>query len=179
MYVFHLAAEVTWTAASQQESFSIQYTPAKLADGIYGLRVQVSDASGNDSGVQPYEINFEVINESTITNFYPYPNPFSTQTRFVFTLTGELFPEDIKIQIMTISGRVVREIFMDELGPINIGNNLTDYAWDGRDNHGDQLANGVYLYRVLIKNPGEEFKHRKTSADKGFKNGFGKIYILR
>lgn len=173
------SAEVSWQAATDEQSFEINYTPESLQDGIYSLRAQVSDASGNSSGVSPYEISFEVINESTITNFYPYPNPFSSSTRFVFTLTGSEHPEDLKIQIMTITGRVVREIFMDELGTIKIGNNISDFAWDGRDNYGDQLANGVYLYRVMIKNPGGNFEHRKTAGDKGFKNGFGKLYLLR
>lgn len=170
---------VVWSPANEQDDFSIQYTPSRLEDGIYQLRAQVSDASGNASGVLPYEISFEVINASTISNFYPYPNPFSSSTRFVFTLTGEEIPEDIKIQIMTISGRIVKEIFMNELGNIRIGNNITEYAWDGRDNYGDQLANGVYLYRVMIKNPGENFKHKETNGDRGFKNGFGKMYLLR
>jgi len=51
----------------------------------------------------------------------------------VFTLTGMDIPDEIKIQIMTISGRIVREITQDELGPIKIGNNISDFAWDGRD----------------------------------------------
>lgn len=173
------SALVEWSPATTEENFKTVFTPEQLEDGIHSLRVLANDASGNPSGLKPYEINFEVINESTITNFYPYPNPFSSSTQFVFTLTGSQFPEDIKIQILTVTGRVVKEIFMDELGPLNIGNNRTDYAWDGRDNYGDQLANGVYLYRILIKNPGENFKHRETSADRGFKNGFGKMYLLR
>ena len=80
---------------------------------------------------------------------------------------------------MTISGRVVREITQDEIGPVKIGNNITEYAWDGRDEYGDLLANGVYLYRVFIESNGESLKHRFTSADRAFKNGYGKIYILR
>ncbi len=170
---------VTWSPATQESSFEIQYRPESLENGLYGFRVQAVDGSGNESGIQPYEITFEVINESTITNFYPYPNPFSTRTQFVFTLTGSEIPEDIKIQILTISGRVVREIFMSELGPIRIGNNKTEFAWDGTDRYGDQLANGVYLYRVMIKNPGSDFEHRDTAGDRGFKNGFGKMYLLR
>jgi flagellar hook assembly protein FlgD len=85
----------------------------------------------------------------------------------------------MKIQIMTVSGKVVREIFSDEIGPIHIGNNITEYAWDGKDDFGDQLANGVYLYRVIINNPSDNFKHRETSGDQGFDRGFGKIYLLR
>jgi flagellar hook assembly protein FlgD len=150
-----------------------------LEDGLYTLQIEASDASGNQAGEKPYQINFEVINESSITNFYPYPNPFSTSTRFVFTLTGSEVPQALKIQIMTVTGKVVREITQDELGPIHIGNNITDYAWDGRDEFGDKLANGVYLYRVVMQNAGEPFEHRATSGDKAFTKGVGKLYILR
>lgn len=165
-------------ANAKSNNFKIDYRPGVLEDGIYTLRVQGKDMSGNKSGLQPYEINFEVINESSITNFYPYPNPFSSSTRFVFTLTGSKIPEDILINIMTVTGKVVRQIRKAELGPLRIGNNLTEYAWDGRDEFGDQLANGVYLYQVKIKGDAD-YKHRQTSADKAFKKGFGKIYLLK
>lgn len=171
--------QISYEAATESEPFKLTYQPGPLSDGIYALRVNAADVSGNFSGLEPYEITFEVINESTITHFYPYPNPFSTQTRFVFTLTGSTIPDRIKIQIMTVSGRVVREITQDEIGPIRIGNNISQYAWDGRDEFGDPLANGVYLYKVFIENQGQQLSHRNTLADRGFKNGFGKLYILR
>ena len=168
-----------WTAATETTDFNIEYQPENLPDGIYTLRVQAADASGNKSGVQPYSINFEVINDSQITNFYPYPNPFSTSTRFVFTLTGSEIPDQIKIQIMTVTGKVVKEITQNELGPIRIGHNMSDYAWDGKDEFGDQLANGVYLYKVVVLKHGSFLEKRETSADKAFKKGFGKLYLLR
>ncbi len=171
--------EVAWQPASEDRDFSVEYQPATLEDGLYGLRVQATDAAGNQSGIQPYEINFEVVNESTVTHFYPYPNPFSTSTRFVFTLTGSDIPDQLKIQIMTVTGRVVREITQDEIGPINIGNNITDFAWDGTDEFGDQLANGVYLYRVIIRQNGQAIDRRATAADNAFNRDFGKLYILR
>jgi flagellar hook assembly protein FlgD len=123
-------------------------------------------------------VSFEVVTASSITHFYPYPNPFSTQTRFVFTLTGTEIPEKIKIQIMTISGRIVREINQDEIGPIKIGHNITQFAWDGTDEYGDLLANGVYFYRVMMES-NNRFDRRQTKGDGAFKNGFGKLYILR
>lgn len=165
-------------SSTKTNNFQIDYNPKKLADGMYKLRVQGADVSGNKSGSVPYEIEFQVINESSITNFYPYPNPFSTHTQFIFTLTGEEIPQDIQIQIMTVSGTVVREITKVELGPIHIGNNITQYAWDGRDQFGDLLANGLYLYQVRLKGA-NDFKHRKTAGDKAFKKNIGKIYILR
>ncbi|MDR7130110.1 hypothetical protein J2X69_002457 [Algoriphagus sp. 4150] len=164
---------LTWTPASEDEDFKVSMIPGPLEDGIYTLRI------ANETSSEPYEITFEVINESQITNFYPYPNPFSTSVRFVFTVTGMEVPDEIKIQIMTVTGKVVREILQNELGPIRIGNNLTEYAWDGKDEFGDQLANGVYIYRVMVRKNGQFMEHRPTAGDKAFKKGYGKMYLLR
>lgn len=148
-------------------------------DGTYTLSVQGSDKSGNLSGDLDYSVEFEIIHESTITSMMNYPNPFSTSTRFVFTLTGSEVPDDILIQIMTVSGRVVREISEDEIGAINIGRNITEFAWDGTDEFGDPLANGVYLYRVKTRINGESIEHRESGADQYFTKNFGKMYLIR
>jgi hypothetical protein len=169
-----------WIPASgNTNKFKIIYRGNFPMDGTYQLLVQGQDISGNISGDLDYRIDFEVINETTISYLMNYPNPFSTSTRFVFTLTGERIPDHMTIQIMTVTGKVVREITMAELGPINIGRNVTEYAWDGRDEFGDLLANGVYLYRVMTSLDGEKIKHRETEADKFFKQEFGKMYLMR
>jgi flagellar hook assembly protein FlgD len=157
----------------------VEFKPGNLENGKYRLQVQTVDASGNVSGSMTYAVTFEVVNESKISNFYPYPNPFSSSTRFVFTLTGGKVPENIKIQVMTVSGRVVREITKSELGPIKLGNNITSFAWDGTDEFGDRLANGVYLYRVITEMDGAAMNRFETAADNTFKNGIGKMYIMR
>lgn len=159
--------------------FKIEYFPEFVLDGTYELLIQASDKSGNASGAIDYRIKFEVINHSTITSVMNYPNPFSTRTHFVFTLTGNELPDYMKIQIMTITGRVVREITMEELGDIRIGKNITEYAWDGTDQFGDQLANGVYLYRVIVRKDGQDVEHRESGADPYFTKGFGKMYLMR
>jgi hypothetical protein len=171
--------DVRWAPAGPENNFLLEYNPKNLPDGTYTLRVQGGDVSGNASGTEPYQISFEVVNESRITHFYPYPNPFSSNTRFVFTLTGAQVPDQVKIQIMTVSGKVVREITQDELGPIRIGNNVSSYAWEGTDEFGDKLANGVYLYRVITKINGQLVEHRATAGDKAFRQEYGKLYILR
>ncbi len=165
--------------SSNRNKARVIFKPSFNEDGEYSLRVQARDRSNNESGDMDYRIGFEVINKSTITNLMNYPNPFSTSTKFVFILTGSKVPDNMQIQIMTVSGKIVKNIYMYEMGPIRIGRNVTEYAWDGRDMYGDKLANGVYLYRVKTRLDGKEIEHRNTSADSYFKEGFGKMVILR
>ena len=162
-----------------KNSFKIEYQPDLLEDGLYELEVEASDESDNLSGKSNYKVQFEVLNKSTITDVINYPNPFSTATRFVFTLTGSELPDYMKIQIITVTGRIVREITQSELGPIHIGRNISEYAWDGKDQFGDQLANGLYLYRVVTSINGSDIEHKESEATKYFKNGFGKMYLMR
>jgi len=157
----------------------LEYKPGALADGIYELMVQAKDASQNMSGYYDYKITFEIVNKSTITEVMNYPNPFTTSTRFVFTLTGSEVPTYMKIQIMTVTGKIVKEIDMAELGNIHIGRNITQYAWDATDEFGDRLANGVYLYRVIAKMNDNAIELKETAASKYFTHEFGKMYILR
>lgn len=159
----------------------IEFRPELKDDGIYKLIVKGKDNAGNLAGNAPtYEIHFTVENKSSITNVLNYPNPFSTSTAFVFTLTGSEIPSQFKIQILSVTGKVVREITKAELGNIHIGRNITEYKWDGKDQYGQMLGNGVYLYRVVTSIRGEEVEHRKNSnVDKYFKNGYGKLYIMR
>jgi len=179
--------DITFIPAADKSNLAkLEFRPKNLADGTYTLRVQSRDGSDNQAGQNYYEISFRVINEQTATNFYPYPNPFSTSMRFVFTLTGAEVPEDIRISIMTLSGKVVRQITKEELGNLQIGNNISEFTWDGTDQFGDKLANGVYLYKVDLKDSnGKDVKEANYDAadnenrKKYFKKNIGKIYIMR
>lgn len=157
----------------------ILYRPNFATDGKYMLTVQAKDLSNNQSGDNDYRIGFEVINRPTITEVLNYPNPFTTSTRFVFTVTGVEPPTYMKIQIMTVTGRVIREVKMHELGPIRVGRNISEFAWDGTDEFGDRLGRGVYLYRVIAQLNGEDIEYRSTGASEYFTKGFGKMYLLR
>jgi flagellar hook assembly protein FlgD len=111
-----------------------------------------------------------------------YPNPFTTSTAFVFTITGSEVPQNIKIQILTITGKVVREITKDELGLLHIGRNITEYKWNGTDQYGQKLANGVYLYRIVTNLNGkslDRYTSEKDDTDKYFNKGYGKMYLMR
>lgn len=178
--VYFNSPEINWIPADPSDNnMLIEYRPVFTLDGEYELLVQASDKSGNSSGDRDFRIGFEIFTKPTITEVMNYPNPFSTRTQFVFTLTGTTPPDYVMIQIMTISGRIVREIHSAEIGPLNIGRNFTEYWWDGRDQFGDPLANGIYLYRVIVKDQGEDLELRSTEAAQYFKKGFGKMYLLR
>ena len=166
-------------ASLPKNSCSIEYNPVLPLDGRYTLMVQAKDRSANKSAVNEYRVDFEVNNKPTITGVLNYPNPFTSSTRFVFTLTGSEIPEVLTIQIMTISGKIVREITRDELGTLRIGRNITEFAWDGRDMYGDRLGNGVYLYRVISKLNGENLDKNASGADKFMTREFGKMVLIR
>ncbi|MEM9258273.1 MAG: T9SS type A sorting domain-containing protein [Bacteroidota bacterium] len=121
-----------------------------------------------------------MITEQQVSNVLTYPNPFSTQTHFIYTLTGNQLPEMFRIQIMTVSGRVVRDIDLLAVENLKIGTHRTNFTWDGTDKYGDMLANGVYLYRVITRNnEGGELKQYDNGTDQFFARKLGKVVILR
>jgi hypothetical protein len=149
-------------------------------DGIYTLYVNATDGSGNTVSDQDYKIDFSIITKSMVGNLFNYPNPFTSKTRFVYTLTGDRIPDNYMIQILTISGKVVREITKDELGPLYIGTHMTDFEYKGTDEFGEKLANGVYLYRFVVRdNYHQALEHYDNHTDQYFKNDFGKMVIVR
>jgi hypothetical protein len=148
----------------------------------YELIVKGTDRSGNKAGAIEYRVTFRVISKPMISNLLNYPNPFTTSTAFVFTVTGSEIPQNLKIQILTVTGKIVREITKDELGTIHIGRNITEFKWNGTDQFGQRLANGVYLYRVVSTLHGkqmEKYKAESDNTDKYFNNGYGKMYLMR
>jgi Peptidase family C25 len=166
--------------ATGMNKATIEYRPIFTVDGTYQLIVKAKDISDNTSGDMDYSIAFNIITKSSISNVLNYPNPFSTRTQFIYTLTGETPPTYFKIQIMSVSGKVVREITQDEIGSMKIGTHRTDYVWDGTDEYGNKLANGVYLYRVIAKNAdGKAFESFDNGTNDYFKKGIGKLVIVR
>jgi hypothetical protein len=161
---------------------TIDFMPKFDEEGEYELIVSGKDVVGNKAGDLEYHVTFAVITKAMISNMLNYPNPFTTSTAFVFTITGGEVPQNIRIQILTITGKIVREITKDELGPLHVGRNITEFKWDGTDTYGQKLANGVYLYRVLTNLNGKSLEKYKAEGDKTdqyFNKGYGKMVIIR
>jgi hypothetical protein len=185
-FYFNNTDTVRFTPAGQvpvnDNTATINLRPYLPQDGEYELIVTGKDRSNNAAGAIEYKVVFEVINKPMISNMLNYPNPFTTSTAFVFTVTGSEVPQNIKIEIMTVTGKIVREITKDELGPLHIGRNITEFKWDGTDQYGQKLANGIYLYRVVTNLNGkslDKYKQTGDNTDKYFNKGYGKMYLMR
>jgi hypothetical protein len=170
------------SAPNADNTAMIDLHAAFRQDGEYELIVNGRDRSGNMAARTDLRVRFTVMNQAAISDLLNYPNPFTTSTSFVFTLTGQQPPRDLRIQILTVTGRIVREIRREELGPIRIGRNITEFKWDGTDQFGQALANGVYLYRVIATQDGQPMERWKPEGDPTgsfFRNGYGKMYLMR
>jgi hypothetical protein len=179
-------------ANASDNTATIDFFPTLDSDtegSDYELTVTGRDKNENRAGDKDYRVSFQVFNKPMISNLLNYPNPFSTSTAFVFTITGAEVPQEFKIQILTVTGKIVREITKAELGPLRVGTNITDFKWDGTDMFGQRLANGVYLYRVVTSLDGKKMdqfrlndgfnQNTQDVTDQYFKKGYGKMVILR
>jgi flagellar hook assembly protein FlgD len=172
------------SGANSENAAYLIYTPKFVTNGSYNLEVKGKDKSGNTTGDIAYKTEFQIETKEMISDLLNYPNPFTTQTQFVFILTGNHVPDNLKIQIFSATGRVVREITKNELGPIHVGRNITEYAWNGTDEFGDKLANGVYFYKFITSDKGEVIIKYTDNGNLDkigtyFKKGMGKMVIMR
>ena len=74
-----------------------------------------------------------------------YPNPFNPETWIPYQLVRDA---DVAIRIYSASGRLVRSL---ELGHKHAGRYVTKAAaahWDGTNENGERVANGVYYYNI-------------------------------
>jgi hypothetical protein len=126
-------------------------------DSTYTLKVEASDQQGNE--VKPYQGSFRVQQEQVIRDVYPYPNPMNTQTTFAFRVEGgrDEALQDFTLRIYTLSGRLVRQLEKRHLdNPLSVGWNTL--SWNGRDEDGERVGTGVYLYRVRIEGSETTFR---------------------
>jgi Peptidase family C25 len=177
----------TPATSSADNTASVEFSPIFTTQinpqgDDYTLIVTGADKSGNAAGTVQYQVTFKIITKAMISNMLNYPNPFTTSTAFVFTITGSEVPQNIKIQILTITGKVVREITKDELGPLHVGRNITEFKWDGTDMYHQRLAIGVYLYHVVTNLNGkglDKYTSQSDNTDQYFNKGYGKMFLMK
>ncbi|HEX2961385.1 MAG TPA: FlgD immunoglobulin-like domain containing protein, partial [Ignavibacteriales bacterium] len=126
------------------KSGTIKYKFNGLESGDYKVQVRAWDIFNNSS---ESEEHFTVVGGSdmAIRDVLNYPNPFSSSTTFTFQRNTS-DPVDVKIRVYTVAGRMIKE-----METMAVTDKFVRIDWDGRDNDGNLLSNGVYLYKVSIK----------------------------
>jgi hypothetical protein len=134
------------------QSGVVNYNYANLEPGRHTLTVKAWDVNNNSSEATIEFVVQEKLNPE-LSHVLNYPNPFTTNTKFYFEHNQVNSALETQIQVFTVTGKLVKTI--NQL--VNTqGFRSEGIAWDGRDDFGDQLAKGVYVYRVSIKtNKGE------------------------
>jgi hypothetical protein len=124
------------------------YFPLRdVAPGLHTLQVKAWDTY-NNSAVS--EIQFVVSDSDGIelTRVLNYPNPFNSYTEFWFNHNRPFEPLDVQVQVMTISGKVVWSKIQNIT---TTGFTSREITWDGRDDFGQRLGKGVYVYKINVK----------------------------
>ncbi|GIV26573.1 MAG: peptidase C25 [Bacteroidia bacterium] len=124
----------------------IKYPFSGLSEGNHQLSLKVWDVNNNSNTVK---LDFVVANseELALDHVLNYPNPFTTKTKFMFEYNTSCEQIKVKVEIFTISGKLVKTIHKDIYVT---GYREDSIEWDGRDDYGDKLARGVYIYKVTI-----------------------------
>ncbi len=141
-------ADVQYTYSPYPNSEAIiRWTPV-LKDGRHTLEVLAKDASGNFFDTTSSRTVFYVYNQPNLLYVYNYPNPFKNDTYFTFELRGSIVPDEFLIKVYTVAGRLIKEISVPS-SAMNIGFNRI--FWDGRDEDGDEISNGIYFYKIISR----------------------------
>lgn len=127
----------------------IQYPWNALNTGEHTLTVKAWDTHNNSN---TKDLQFIVADnaEMSIQHVLNYPNPFTTHTEFFFEHNQPCQALEVTIQVFSISGKLVKTI---QTLMTNGGYRSEGISWDGRDDFGDKIGKGVYVYRVHVKNP--------------------------
>lgn len=127
----------------------LQYTLRNLAVGAHTLDVKMWDVNNNSSTIR-LEFTVTENQEVQLDHVLNYPNPFTTNTMFMYEHNQSCAYLETQINIYTVSGRLVKTI--NQLVPTN-GFRVEGITWDGKDDFGDQLAKGVYVYQLKVTLP--------------------------
>jgi len=135
-------------ALNSYQSGRVRYPFDELSEGTHNLTFKVWDIQNNSNVVG---IDFVVAKsaELALNHVLNYPNPFTSSTKFFFEHNQACNPLKVTVQVFTISGKLVktiqRSVTCEGFRPEGI-------EWDGKDDYGDKLARGVYIYKIGILN---------------------------
>jgi hypothetical protein len=136
---------------------NLRYPFKNLEKGLHTLTFKAWDVYNN---LVTAEIQFVVVGdeEMHLEKVLNYPNPFVSYTEFWFTHNRPFEPLDVQVQVFTVTGKVVKTINQS----ITTDGFLSrDIRWDGKDDFGDKIGKGVYIYKLTVKSTTSNKKAEK------------------
>jgi hypothetical protein len=145
------------------KSGTIMYPFQGLSEGKHTLKLKAWDVYDNSS--ETYT-EFVVAKSAKValSHVLNYPNPFSTKTQFYFEHNQANTLFEVQIQIFTVTGKLVKTIAQFVTSD---GYRSEPIDWDGRDDFGDKIGRGVYIYSIKVK-----------TSDNGVAEKYEKLVIL-
>lgn len=125
----------------------VTYQLSELETGEHEIQLKVWDNVNNSSVASLDFVVAETAN-LVIKHVLNYPNPFTTNTGFYFEHNQASSELDVLIQILTVSGKLIKTI---ETTINSSGNRVGPIQWDGKDDFGNSIGRGVYFYRVKVR----------------------------
>lgn len=143
----------------EQDSYqkgTVRFQLPELEPGPHTLKVKAWDVLNNSSEAV---LDFTVAKdeELQISHVLNYPNPFTTRTQFWFEHNKPGQDLQVRLQIFTVSGRIIKKM---ERTINTAGNRSSELEWDGRDDYGNKIGRGVYLYKLSVSAPGKLRKEK-------------------
>ncbi len=135
------------TETDNYKKGKVTYPFRDLAPGLHTILFKAWDVYNN---LITAEIQFVVIGDGDLQleHVLNYPNPFVSYTEFWFNHNRPFEPLEVQVQILTITGKLVKTINQTV---VNEGFTSRDIKWDGKDDFGDKIGKGVYVYKVTVK----------------------------
>tara|TARA_B100000902_G_C27287579_1_gene905294 strand:+ start:219 stop:1403 length:1185 start_codon:yes stop_codon:yes gene_type:complete len=170
---FHSNDNGQWASGVALDNLSIGVTPSWISSNSMGYAEYLEsetidftiDTDGMDLGIYHRSIVVEnvqtlekdtvdlhltlgestvMVDESILPNdfylFQNHPNPFNPKTNIGFTLPSD---QDVTLIIYDMIGRVVLE-----LGYEGLRRGHHQFKWDGKNQHGNSVSAGIYLYNL-------------------------------
>jgi len=128
-----------------------------LAIGLHTITFKAWDVYNNPITA---EIQFVVVGNESITleHVLNYPNPFVSYTEFWFSHNRPFEPLEVQVQVMTITGKIV---WTKNQTVTTDGFLCREITWDGKDDFGDRIGKGVYVYKLTVKSTLSNIKAEK------------------
>lgn len=138
------------TDINQYTKGSLKYRLSGLTPGKHSLTLKAWDYYNNSSIAT---IDFQVVENKKLVleNLISYPNPFSSSTNITLEHNMPGADMEILVNIFSADGRLIKTI---KSSCIPDGYKLPSIEWDGTDDGGRRLGQGLVIFRVTVTIPG-------------------------